>query len=229
MAKSKIARMNYADFAKAITAKHGIVIEGWPLQWFCSPSDLQSHNKVQVLFNAWTQGLAKFHLLSTGEWEEWNDQDFNAQLAATSGPGADDLPAISYDADNVHAEPAITTASSVPARESTPASLANEPNVLTLPSASAVPIGEPASAVATHSPNEPNSSSTAENDGRPSKKLCPLVNLPAFVNAGVTDANGIQLITGKKPRKERSDKGIKRDLRKGKPQHAQPLSSSGEV
>ena len=72
-----------------------------------------------MLFSAWTQGSAKFRLLSTGEWEEWNNRDFDAQLAATSGPGADDLPAISYDADDVRAEPAITTASAVPAREST--------------------------------------------------------------------------------------------------------------
>ena len=73
-AKSKIARMNYSNFEDAITEKHGIVLENWPLPKFCSPSDIKSRNEVKVLLRAWESGTTRFRLMSDAEWEKWSER-----------------------------------------------------------------------------------------------------------------------------------------------------------
>lgn len=80
--------MNYQNFDDSITAKLGVVIEGWPLNKFCSPSDVKSRNEVSVLFNAWSSGTARFRRLTTEEWREWEECRFTSALAGTTGEDA---------------------------------------------------------------------------------------------------------------------------------------------
>ena len=77
--------MNYANFEGAITEKHGIVIENWPLKTFCSPSDVKSRNEVKVLLHAWESGTSRFRLMSAEEWEGWSEARFQQALNDTTG------------------------------------------------------------------------------------------------------------------------------------------------
>ena len=209
VAKSKISRMNYADFDKAITEKHGIVCEGWPLQKFCSPSDLKCKNEVQVLFNAWSQGSARFRLLSNKEWEEWSNAQFQRQLAVTTGPAAEhqepgaELPV--NEATIIVTEPSSTT----------PAIADGDPvtNSEVQPGPASEPSLQPEAAcnppVQSILPGDP--------DALRSSKRARISEDMAFVNTGVTDRDGnAVVIPGRKPRKQRSDKGKPRGPRKGK-------------
>jgi len=77
--------MNYVDFDNVITAKHGIVLENWPLKTFCSPSDLKTLYEVQALYNAFKSGATRFRLLSNAELQAWSDRRFEQALTQTDG------------------------------------------------------------------------------------------------------------------------------------------------
>ncbi|KAI9062660.1 hypothetical protein FKP32DRAFT_1723543, partial [Trametes sanguinea] len=54
--RGDVQRMNYANFEESITAKLGILCEGWPIKRFCSPSDMSSPADLEVLKSAWESG-----------------------------------------------------------------------------------------------------------------------------------------------------------------------------
>ncbi|KAF9524895.1 hypothetical protein CPB83DRAFT_752564, partial [Crepidotus variabilis] len=64
-------RISYQDFDRAITLKHSVVLEGWPLDKFCSPSDIPTRNDITILREAFRSGRARFRRLSTKEYEDW--------------------------------------------------------------------------------------------------------------------------------------------------------------
>lgn len=65
--------MYYTNFDIKITQKYGVVVEGWPLQKFCSPSDLRSRLELDVLYRAWESGSARFRKLSRDEYIAWDN------------------------------------------------------------------------------------------------------------------------------------------------------------
>ncbi|KAF9521576.1 hypothetical protein CPB83DRAFT_750655, partial [Crepidotus variabilis] len=67
-------RISYQDFDRAITLKHCVVLEGWPLDKFCSPSDIPTRNDIVILREAFLSGTACFRRLSTTEYEEWYEK-----------------------------------------------------------------------------------------------------------------------------------------------------------
>lgn len=73
--------MFYQNFDENITDKYGVVIDRWPLEKFCSPSNIKSKNEVTVLFNAWSSGAACFRRLTSQEWEEWKENRFASTAA----------------------------------------------------------------------------------------------------------------------------------------------------
>lgn len=57
--------MNYTNFVKRITIPHQIVVKGWPIPKFCSPSDITSKTDVETVLKAFKSGEAYFEKLST--------------------------------------------------------------------------------------------------------------------------------------------------------------------
>ncbi|KAG1729063.1 uncharacterized protein EDB91DRAFT_1085846 [Suillus paluster] len=76
--------MFYVNFEENITAKYGVVCEGWPLLKFCSPGDIGSHTEVKVLNSAWKTGTAKFWKMSKAEFKQWDEGRFQPKLIADS-------------------------------------------------------------------------------------------------------------------------------------------------
>jgi hypothetical protein len=78
-----VPRMYYQNFDKSITAKYGVVVENWALPKFCNPSEIHSQNEVKVLLNALQSGATRFRKLSAAELEEWDQKQFEDELAET--------------------------------------------------------------------------------------------------------------------------------------------------
>jgi hypothetical protein len=53
-----VPRMYYTNFDRSITDKYHIIIEGWPLEKFCSPSEIVSRNEVSVLMASFESGTS---------------------------------------------------------------------------------------------------------------------------------------------------------------------------
>ena len=81
-----VNRMLYTNFDVHITDKYGIVCENWPLDKFCAPGDLSSRTEIQVLHQAWSNGIATFRRLTPRELDTWREGR-NAPLA-TQAPAA---------------------------------------------------------------------------------------------------------------------------------------------
>ena len=77
-ARMPVPRMYYTNFEHAITEKYHVVLEGWPLERFCSPSDIQSRTEISVLMKSLESGATRFRKLSTTEFEDWSEKCFNA-------------------------------------------------------------------------------------------------------------------------------------------------------
>lgn len=221
--------MNYANFEGAITEKHGIVIENWPLKTFCSPSDVKSRNEVKVLLHAWESGTSRFRLMSAEEWEGWSKARFQQALNDTTGVA--DLENTSH--------PTPSSSDSVTPQASTPASTSLTPPGLPVPSptdntnqntdsplasSSLTPPGLPVPNP-THnntdstlhssasSPSAPSSSPNPDNstnERHRKKKRARVVNDNFMNTTAVSMASGTALVTSRKTRKTRSDKGVKR-------------------
>ena len=89
-----IGKLNYKHFEK-ITQKFGIVYEGWPLERFRCPGDINSVPELNVLRNAFVSGAAFFRRLSDDELEQWRRQQAHshqlvvaivAETTPTQGP-----------------------------------------------------------------------------------------------------------------------------------------------
>ena len=74
------AKMYYQNFDSHITRAYRIVLEGWPLPKFCSPSDIGSLMEVQLLYESWKSGATSFRRLADGEWKTWLERDFEGRM-----------------------------------------------------------------------------------------------------------------------------------------------------
>ena len=63
--------MRYKNFESHITHKHGIVIEGWPLDTFKNPSSIGSQVELRVLLNSWRSGATYFRRMPDAEHMAW--------------------------------------------------------------------------------------------------------------------------------------------------------------
>ncbi|PPQ83411.1 hypothetical protein CVT24_005462 [Panaeolus cyanescens] len=59
-----VSKMIYTNFDSRITLQHGILLKGWPLKNFCSPSDVTNRADLLLLKHAWLSGTAKFEKMS---------------------------------------------------------------------------------------------------------------------------------------------------------------------
>jgi hypothetical protein len=78
--------MYYTNFDRAITEKYHVILVGWPLEKFCSPSDIASRNEVSVLMASFESGATRFRKLSPTEFEKWTEECLNP--AVNSSPDA---------------------------------------------------------------------------------------------------------------------------------------------
>lgn len=63
--------MFYQKFDNNITVKWNVFLKNWPLLILCSPSDIGSCNKVQLLYQVWESGTTYFQRLMEDEFNEW--------------------------------------------------------------------------------------------------------------------------------------------------------------
>jgi hypothetical protein len=79
-----VSRMYYTNFDHAITKKYHVILEGWPLEKFCSPSEIASRNEISVLMVSFESGATRFRKLSPTEFKKWSEQRFNATVGLTT-------------------------------------------------------------------------------------------------------------------------------------------------
>ena len=72
--------MYYNNFETNITAKYGVVCEGWPLSKFCCPSDVGSRTELMVLHHAFESGSARFRAMDAEEFKKWQDKQFHTAI-----------------------------------------------------------------------------------------------------------------------------------------------------
>lgn len=72
--------MYYHNFDQHITMKHHIIVENWPLAKFCCPGDLNLWTEISVLKSAWDSGATRFCKLTDAEFDEWEEECFQAAL-----------------------------------------------------------------------------------------------------------------------------------------------------
>ena len=75
-----IPRMYYTNFDRAITEKYQVVLEGWPLEKFCSPSEIASWNEVSVLMTSFESGANRFRKLSPMKSSRNGALDLTSQM-----------------------------------------------------------------------------------------------------------------------------------------------------
>jgi hypothetical protein len=205
--------MNYANFEGAITEKHGIVIENWPLKTFYCPSDIKSRNKVKVLLRAWESGITHFRLMSAQEWEGWSEARFQQALDKMSDttPGATENTTPSPTEDNVvssavssseilqqNSTDSVTPPTQASMTTSTSPQLPDPtPNTCDMASSSSAPSAN----------TQPPGISTNEHHRKKRKAVAS----DNFMNTtAVTTASGTAIVMSRKTRKTRSNKGVKR-------------------
>lgn len=76
--------MYYQNFDSKITAAYGVIIQGWPLEKFCNPSDIPSRTEVSVLAASLRSNATRFRKLTPTELAEWEAKRFEAQCDAGS-------------------------------------------------------------------------------------------------------------------------------------------------
>ncbi|TFY52031.1 hypothetical protein EVJ58_g10238 [Rhodofomes roseus] len=79
-------KMNYVNF-DTITAEFGVVLQGWPLKTWCSPSDISLQLEVQLLLNYLQSGTTHFRKLTTDKLKEWKMVRAMGAVAAMMQPG----------------------------------------------------------------------------------------------------------------------------------------------
>ncbi|KAJ3817845.1 hypothetical protein F5880DRAFT_1617916 [Lentinula raphanica] len=177
-AGTAVPKMFYTGFDHYITARYGIVIKNWPLPTFTNPSQISTKTELDILWAAWNSDATSFYRMTTREFQEWEAE--RAEAARNSGDqgGGDGEPGADATSRN---SPPVNAEGVAAAVDQGSAGVSNEGGVAEKASEG----GSSAHA----------SSSTA--------------GLSNFVSMNmVTDANGAAvLVTGKRPRKPRSDKG----------------------
>src|SRR5277367_610883 len=207
--------MNYANFEGAITEKHGIIIENWPLKTFCCPSDIKSRNEVKVLLHAWESGITHFRLMSAQEWEGWSEARFQQALEKMSdtSPGATENATPSATEDNVLSSTAVPSSEVLQHNATDPVTPPTQASMTTstspqLPDPTPNSTNDMASSSSAPSANtQPPGISTNE---RRSKKRKPVASDNFMNTTAVTTVSGTAIVMSRKTRKTRSDKGVKR-------------------
>ena len=194
--------MYYRNFDDSITAKYGVVLEGWPLERFCNPSDIVSRTEISVLRSSFESGAARFRLLTQAELATWFETRFQAKttgselmdtsMTPTTTPTASQLPSESGEDLDENMNSAGTTSANV-----SDVNMSNANDLAALDPGTGTTNG----AIPTHS-------TQTDTDSRH-----PVASTTNFINFGVTSVNGTSIVVTKKPRKERRDKGIKRGKR----------------
>ncbi|KAF4575240.1 hypothetical protein EYR36_006598, partial [Pleurotus pulmonarius] len=188
-------RMNYANFTEAITAKYGLVLTGWPLpDKFCSPGDLSSRNELSILQHAWLTKQARFRKMSEEEFEAWKTQRMeritheiqNACMASDTSS----QPPTSRMTSPSPLNTASSTLGSIHSASNGPASTN---------ATSTTPLPPPGLSCGPGSPHPPPTSSQ--------------FTFQVVDFSSVTTTTGEALPITKKPRKQRSDKNVKRGPR----------------
>ena len=209
--------MNYANFEGAITEKHGIVIENWPLKTFCSPSDVKSRNEVKVLLHAWESGTSRFRLMSADEWQGWSEgrlrQALNDGAPPTNPtPSSDNTapptnPTHSSDNPTPPPNPTPSSDNTTSPTNLTPSSDNTTPPINPTPSSDSVTPQD--STPPTPAPSSSHNPGNSTNEPRRKKKKAGVDD--NFMNTtAVGMASGTVLVTSRKTRKTRSDKGVRR-------------------
>lgn len=195
--------MNYKSFDTAITAKYGVVCDNWPLETFCCPGEINGRTELEVLYQAWKNGVAQFRKLTAAELSEWKHKTF-----LSKGPG--------------HTTVVGTTPEVAPSQPGSPSAAVSSLTSLAAPDSLAHPI-KPTDAQHTSievdapipSVAQPSGSSLGIDPARPV-----LTNNTAHQNVSATTgekrtysetftfADGALVL--KKPRAPRRDKGIPR-------------------
>ena len=209
-----VPRMYYTNFDRAITEKYHVILEGWPLEKFCSPSEIVSRNEVSVVMASFESGATRFRKLSPTEFEKWSEERFNATINATTGPVAPVTSSSPSPQDSTppHEPPVPDQSALLPVSDSH-ASISNEdtrvstdrnldPESENAPSSSENALPENVS---------PSSMVPAKRKQTHAESRQPLAN--TFVNTGVTSTNGATVMVNAKTRKPRADKGKKRGPR----------------
>jgi hypothetical protein len=198
--------MYYTNFDHAITEKYHVVLEGWLLEKFCSPSDVQSRTEISVLMKSLESGATRFRKLSSTEFDEWTEKCFNAKAHSTTGPG----PTIT----SSPPPPSLSAPSPSVSQESVSndgpgASTTSDHDIKNTPPS---PSRDPGSENVQHLSSMTVPAKRKHTDiSKPPTSQCPLAD--AFVNTGVTSANGATVMVMAKARKPHADKGKKRGPR----------------
>jgi hypothetical protein len=215
-----VPRMYYTNFDRAITEKYHVILEGWPLEKFCSPSEIVSRNEVSVLMTSFESGATRFRKLSPTEFEKWSEERFNATIASTTGPVATVTSSSPLPPDSTaphepdytppHEPPVLLQSAPLPVSDSH-ASISNE-DTRSSTDINLDPEGENAPPSAENVP--PSSTVPAKRKRNHAESRQPLANRPnTFVNTGVTSTNGATVMVNAKTRKPRADKGKRRGPR----------------
>ena len=183
--------MYYTNFDDHVTAKYGVVIEGWPLKTFAAPGTFSSIPTLTVLYNSWANGHTSFRSVSDAEWDRW----LVAYRNGTHPPGVS-MSAWAIDVDEV----VETNSDGLPAEGA---------NIIPQPPASNPDLQPPAPE------SEAATGSTSVTGPSMYSAPVPLQHNPrttddGFVNAFVAP-DGSGLVMTKKARKQRSDKGSRRN------------------
>lgn len=82
--------MYYVNFEDHITVPYRVVLEGWPVDDFKSPSAFKCLNTVTVIYNCFQSGAAKFRRLSDVEYDKWHAKWLQSKVPGPSNDTDDD-------------------------------------------------------------------------------------------------------------------------------------------
>ncbi len=68
--------MFYPSFDDQITAKHGVVLENWPVPQFRNPSGM-THLEAEVVLRAFVSNTTRFRSMPGIEWAAWKEQYYS--------------------------------------------------------------------------------------------------------------------------------------------------------
>ncbi|TEB39064.1 hypothetical protein FA13DRAFT_1704653 [Coprinellus micaceus] len=188
-----VSGMKYTNFHKYITTPHRLVIKGWPLSKFASPSDIGSKSDCEVLRAAWTSGTCRFEKLDDAKY---------LKLCAAMSTSSDDPEPRDQAADD-HADHIDPPTTSPSLSHNATTSITDSPN--TLPSIHTTP----STPLPVPLPTNPTVVTNA-----PTPASMQSLKRPADPFVAIIGLNGNIINVAKKPRKTRSDKGMPRSPRK---------------
>ncbi|KAF8170783.1 hypothetical protein BJ912DRAFT_1066409 [Pholiota molesta] len=191
-----VPRMYYSGFDTAITAKYAVILECWPLEKFCSPSDIASRNELNVLLTAFQSGATRFRKLSSMEFELWTTRRLADTTQTSATQQNSDATGTTDATGNMDTNATENVNATTNAAHPQPSPFA--------PHMSASSNG--------NDENTPPPQSTTPLI--PAKRKATGAPLQIITyNSGVTTADGTNLGVVKKPRKPRKDKGQPRGPR----------------